>query len=51
VIDKKEADIVKEIYSLRLENKAYSTIANILEEKYGEKVKLKYNASRIHKLV
>ena len=33
-VDKLEAKVVKEIYSLRLENKAFSTIANILEKKY-----------------
>ena len=51
IIDNKEAKVVKEIYALRLENKAYSTIANILETKYGNKIKLSYTANRIHKLV
>lgn len=35
VVDKKEAAIVKEIFSLRLENKAFSTIAEMLKKKYG----------------
>ena len=48
---KKEAEIVREIYRLRLENKAYSTIAIILKEKYGDRIKLSYTANRIHKLV
>lgn len=51
IVDKNESKIVKEIFSLRLENKAYSTIANILETKYGNKINLNYKANRIHNLV
>ena len=51
VIDKKEAKIVKEIYSLRLENKAYSTIANIIEKRYWKNINMTLTASRIHQLV
>ena len=51
IVDKKEAKIVKEIFDLRLENKAYSTIAKILEEKYGSRVKLNYTSNRINSVV
>ena len=51
IIDEKEAEIVKEIYNLRLENKAYSTICNILEEKYWDNINLSLNPSRLQKLV
>jgi len=33
-VDEKEARIVKEIFELRLEKKAFRTIANILKDKY-----------------
>jgi len=51
IVDEKEAKVVKEIYNLRLENKAYSTIAKILQAKYGRKINLRYQANTIHKLV
>lgn len=35
VVDVKEAKVVKEIFDLRLQNKAYSTIARMLKKKYG----------------
>ncbi len=51
-IDKKEGKVVKEIYALRLENKAYTTIAETLKKKYKNKgLKLQFNANRIQKLV
>ena len=51
IIDKDEAKIVKEIYALRLENKAYTSICNILKDKYGTSIKLSYSATRIHDLI
>lgn len=51
IIDKKEAKVVKEIFNLRCENKAYSTIANILKKKYKSRIKLSYQASRIHQVI
>lgn len=50
-IDKREAKIVKEIYALRLENKAYTTIANLLGVKYGNRFKIRFQANRMQKLV
>lgn len=50
IIDKKEAKVVKEIYALRLENKAYTTIANILRAKYGNSLKIRFEANRMQKL-
>lgn len=51
IVDKKEAEIVREIYSLRLENKAYSTICYILWDKYWDKINLSLYPSRLQKLV
>lgn len=51
IVDEKEAKVVKEIYNLRLENKAYSTIAKILQNKYGQKIRLRYEPNTIHRLV
>jgi site-specific DNA recombinase len=51
IVDKLESKIVKEIFSLRLENKAFSTIAYIIEKKYWKKINLSFEANRIHKLV
>ena len=51
VIDKLEAKIVKEIYLLRIEKKAYSTIWNILKKKYWKKTNLLFEPSRLQKLV
>ncbi len=51
VVDAKEAKVVKEIFDLRLQNKAYRTIARMLKMKYGDKIDLIYAANRIHKLV
>ena len=51
ILDKKEAKVVKEIFKLRLENKAYSTIAMILKKKYNNKVELNFNTSRMHHIV
>lgn len=51
VINKKEAKIVKEIYNLRLENKAYTTISLIMREKYWNNININITASRIHWLV
>jgi len=51
VVDKKESEIVKEIFHLRLENKAFSTIANLLKKKYDSKFTIRFEANRIHRLV
>lgn len=51
VLDNKEAKIVKEIFNLRIENKAFTTIANIIKSKYGSKVDLYCEWTRIHQLV
>lgn len=51
IVDKKESKIVKEIYDLRLDNKAFSTIALILKEKYWNTIGLKFRATRIQQLV
>lgn len=51
IIDTLEAKIVKEIYWLRLENKAFSTIWNILKRKYWNKINLTLEPNRLHKLV
>ena len=50
IIEEKEAKLVKDVFSLRLENKSYSTIAKILKEKYSKKINFDFNANRIHKL-
>lgn len=50
IVDKKEAEVVKEIYRLRLENKAYSTIARMLKRKYWSKFNIDYTTSRMHGL-
>ena len=50
IVDKLESKIVKEIFSLRLENKAFSTIANILKLKYWNKVKLTYSSNWINRI-
>lgn len=50
IVNEKEAKIVKDIFSLRLENKSYSTIAKILKEKYAKKIDFDFHANRIHKL-
>ena len=51
IINDEEAKIVEEIFNLRLENKAYSTICDILEEKYWEKINLSLKPSRLQRLV
>lgn len=51
IVDKKEAKIVKEIFALRLENKAFNTISIIIKEKYWENIRMKFWANRIQKLV
>lgn len=51
VVNEKEAKVVKEIFDLRLENKALSTIWKIIESKYGTTINLKYRPNRIFKLV
>lgn len=50
IVNEKEAKIVKDIFSLRLENKSYSTIAKILKEKYAKKMDFDFHANRIHKI-
>ncbi len=51
VINKTESKIVKEIFALRLENKAFNTIAIIIKEKYWENIWISLRASRIQKIV
>ncbi len=51
IIDKKQAKIVREIFDLRLENKAFSTICNILISKYWKIEWLNLSPNRIHQLV
>ncbi len=51
VVDKKEVEVVKEIFQMRIENKAFSTIWLHLKEKYWDKIDLTFRASRIKKLV
>lgn len=51
IVDKEESKIVKEIFALRLENKAFNTIWIILKEKYWNKITLNLNPARIQKLV
>jgi hypothetical protein len=51
VVNKLEAKVIKEIFSLRVEGKAYSTIALIIKKKYRNKINLSYQASRIQKIV
>ena len=51
IVNEKEAKVVKEIYALRLENKAYSTIWKIIKEKYWNKIDLKLNANSVHKII
>ena len=51
IVDEKEAKIVKEIFALRLENKAFSTIWIILKETYWDKINLCFKANRIQKIV
>ncbi|WP_428738713.1 recombinase family protein [Sulfurimonas sp.] len=43
--------MVKEIFQLRLEGKAYNTIALYLKKKYKKTIELNYTAQRIHKIV
>ena len=43
-VEEKEAKLVKDVFSLRLENKSYSTIAKILKEKYSKKINFDFNA-------
>ena len=50
-INKKEAKIVREIFALRLGNKAFSTIWIILKEKYWENIWMSLQASRIQKII
>jgi len=51
VIEKQETKLVKDAFALRMEWKAYSTIARILKEKYWKKIKFDFNPTRIHRLV
>ena len=48
--EEKEAQIVKDIFTLRLENKSYSTIAKILKEKYSKKIHFDFHSNRVHKI-
>lgn len=50
-VNKREAKIVREIFALRLENKAFSTIWIIIKEKYWEDIWMSLQASRIQKIV
>lgn len=51
IVNEEEAQVVREIYELRLENKAYSTIAEILKEKYGNSLNISLQANRMKQLV
>ena len=42
---------MKEIFTLRLQGKAYSTIAQTLKKKYGKRFKINFATNRIHYLV
>ncbi|MDD3144753.1 MAG: recombinase family protein [Candidatus Gracilibacteria bacterium] len=50
-IDKNDSKIVKEIFDLRIQNKAFSTIALIIREKYGDNIGISLSASRMQKIV
>lgn len=50
-IDKKQAKIVTEIFDLRIQNKAFTTIANIIREKHGEHIWMSIRSSRIQDVV
>ena len=50
-IDKKQSRIVKEIFDLRIENKAFTTIANIIRERHGESIWMSIRSSRIQDIV
>jgi len=51
IVNEEEAKVVREIYELRLENKAFSTIAEIIKEKYGASLNLSLRANRMQQLV
>lgn len=46
-----EAKIVKEIFDLRIENKAFSTIGIIVKEKYWESINMSLRANRIQQII
>lgn len=48
IVDKQESKLVKEIFALRIEWKAFTTIARILKEKYAHRVNFNFKANRIH---
>lgn len=50
-IDKNDSKIVKEIFDLRIQNKAFSTIALIIKDKYWENIWFSLRASRIKKII
>ena len=50
-LDEFEAKIVKEMFHLRLENKAFSTIGDIIRSKYGNTLRIKLDANSIHRIV
>lgn len=51
ILDKKEAQIVKEIFELRLESKSFWKIALILKEKYWNSLNIRLEANRIQKII
>lgn len=51
IVNEKEAKIVKEIFALRLENKAYRVIAKIIKEKYEKKILMRYSANKMNEIV
>ena len=51
VVNEEAAGLVKEIYSLRLDNKAFSTIAIIIKQKYWNKFNINLEANRIKWLI
>jgi len=51
VVNEKEAKIVKEIFALRLQNKAYSTIAKLIKAKYENRISMRYTANKMNEIV
>lgn len=50
-VNKKQAKIVKDIFAMRIENKAYSMIVEFIKSKYGENTGMTLTPPRIQKLV
>jgi len=50
-VNKKQAKIVKDIFALRIEEKAYSMIVEFIKHKYGENIGMSLTPPRIQKLI